>query len=90
MIHAGNKFCFDVCRSVTLLFVSIYTGEVYCLMFATPPILKKHLLGSGRITEMTKMSSRTAEIRVSAEQSHACIHGDNENYKVLKITQTVE
>ena len=41
MIHAGNKFCFDVCRSVTLLFVSIYTGEVYCLMLATPPHIKK-------------------------------------------------
>ena len=27
--------------SVTLLFVSMYTGEVYCLMFATPPHIKK-------------------------------------------------
>ncbi len=71
-------------REITVLFWSLpidnvvlhfdLHGEkfiVCCL--STPPILKKHLLGSGRITEMTKLSSRTAEIRVSAELSHACL-----------------
>ncbi len=62
-----------VCRAagITLPFVSIYTGRSLFLDVCQPPPILKKLLGSGRITEMTKLSSRTAEIRVSAEISHA-------------------
>ena len=41
MFHAGNKFCFDVCGSVTLLFVSIYAGRSLLFDVCHPPILKK-------------------------------------------------
>ena len=67
MIQAGNN-------SFVLTFADRYNVVLHFDLHGEKfPHIKKHLLGSGRITEMTKLSSRTAEIRVSAELSHACM-----------------